>query len=148
MIVFLFFFIFFFFFSSRRRHTRLQGDWSSDVCSSDLAAEFGRQCVVLAIDARRTGSAWEALTHGGRKPGRPDAVEWAREAAGLGAGEILLTSWDRDGTRAGPDLELLRAVLGAVRVPVIASGGIGERGDRGAGALAGAGGGAAAARFP
>src|SRR3989449_4607339 len=55
---------------------------------SELAAEFGRQCVVLAIDARRTGSAWEALTHGGRKPGRPDAVEWAREAAGLGAGEI------------------------------------------------------------
>jgi imidazole glycerol-phosphate synthase subunit HisF len=94
---------------------------------SELAAEFGSQCVVLAIDARREGSGWEALTHGGRTPGRPDAVEWAREAAGLGAGEILLTSWDRDGTRAGPDLELLRAVLGAVRVPVIASGGIGER---------------------
>src|SRR6266571_1013095 len=94
---------------------------------SELAAEFGRQCVVLAIDARRTGSAWEALTHGGRKPGRRDAVEWAREAAGLGAGEILLTSWDRDGTRAGPDLQLLQAVLGAVRVPVIASGGIGAR---------------------
>src|SRR5881296_1094881 len=94
---------------------------------SELAAEFGSQCVVLAIDARRTGNGWEALTHGGRKPGRPDAVEWAREAAGLGAGEILLTSWDRDGTRSGPDLELLRAVLGAVRVPVIASGGIGER---------------------
>jgi len=94
---------------------------------SELAAEFGRQCVVLAIDARRTGNGWEALTHGGRQPGPPDAVAWAREAAGLGAGEILLTSWDRDGTRAGPDLELLRAVLGAVRVPVIASGGIGER---------------------
>jgi len=94
---------------------------------SELAAEFGSQCVVLAIDARRTGGGWEALTHGGRTPGRPDAVEWAREAAALGAGEILLTSWDRDGTRAGPDLELLRAVLDAVRVPVIASGGIGER---------------------
>ena len=94
---------------------------------SELAAEFGSQCVVLAIDARRTGGGWEALTHGGRTPGRPDAVEWAREAAALGAGEILLTSWDRDGTRAGPDLELLRAVLSAVRVPVIASGGIGER---------------------
>jgi imidazole glycerol phosphate synthase glutamine amidotransferase subunit len=94
---------------------------------SELAAEFGSQCVVLAIDARRTGNGWEALTHGGRHPGPPDAVEWAQEAAGLGAGEILLTSWDRDGTRAGPDLELLRAVLGAVRVPVIASGGIGER---------------------
>jgi len=94
---------------------------------SELAAEFGSQCVVLAIDARRTASGWEALTHGGRKPGRAHAVEWAREAGGLGAGEILLTSWDRDGTRSGPDLELLRAVLGAVRVPVIASGGIGER---------------------
>src|SRR3989441_1996417 len=94
---------------------------------SELAAEFGRQCVVLAIDARRTGNGWEALTHGGRQHGRPDAVGWAQEAVGLGAGEILLTSWDRDGTRAGPDLELLRAVLGAVRVPVIASGGIGER---------------------
>jgi len=94
---------------------------------SGLAGEFGSQCVVLAIDARRTGNGWEALTHGGRQPGRPDAVGWAQEAVGLGAGEILLTSWDRDGTRAGPDLELLRAVLGAVRVPVIASGGIGER---------------------
>ena len=94
---------------------------------SELAMEFGSQCVVLAIDARMTGGGWEALTHGGRQPGHPDAVEWAREAAGLGAGEILLTSWDRDGTRAGLDLELLRAVLGAVRVPVIASGGIGER---------------------
>ena len=94
---------------------------------SELAAEFGSQCVVLAIDGRRTRSAWEALTHGGRTLGRPDAVEWAREAAGVGAGEILLTSWDRDGTRVGPDLELLRAVLRAVRVPVIASGGIGKR---------------------
>ena len=94
---------------------------------SELAAEFGSQCIVLAIDARYTGGGWEALTHGGREPGPADAVEWAREAAGLGAGEILLTSWDRDGTRAGPDLDLLRAVLGAVRVPVIASGGIGER---------------------
>jgi imidazoleglycerol phosphate synthase cyclase subunit len=94
---------------------------------SELAAEFGSQCVVLAIDARRTGVGWEALTHGGREPGPTDAVEWARKGDGLGAGEILLTSWDRDGTRAGPDLELLRAVLSAVRVPVIASGGIGER---------------------
>src|SRR2546426_576529 len=94
---------------------------------SELAADFRSQCVVLAIDARCTGNGWEALTHGGRQPGRPDAVGWAQEAVGLGAGEILLTSWDRDGTRAGPDLELLRAVLGAARVPVIASGGIGER---------------------
>lgn len=94
---------------------------------SELAAEFGSQCVVLAIDARHTGDGWEALTHGGRTPGKPDAVAWAREGASLGAGEILLTSWDRDGTRAGPDLELLRAVVRAVPVPVIASGGIGER---------------------
>ena len=94
---------------------------------TELAAEFGSQCVVLAIDARRTAGAWEALTHGGRRVGRADGVAWAREGAELGAGEILLTSWDRDGTRAGPDVELLRAVLGAVRVPVIASGGIGER---------------------
>src|SRR3989454_8618943 len=96
---------------------------------AELAVEFGRQCVVLAIDARRTGgeARWEALAFGGREPGRPDAVAWAREGAGLGAGEILLTSWDRDGTRSGPDVELLRAVAGAVRVPVVASGGIGER---------------------
>jgi len=96
---------------------------------AELAAEFGSQCVVLAIDARRTGEEdrWEALAFGGREPGRPDAVAWAREAAALGAGEILLTSWDRDGTRSGPDVELLRAVAGAVRVPVVASGGIGER---------------------
>src|SRR5438105_4885650 len=94
---------------------------------SELAAEFGSQCVVLAIDARRSGEGWAALTHGGRVVARADAVDWAREGAGLGAGEILLTSWDRDGTRAGPDLELLRAGVRAVRVPVIASGGIGER---------------------
>jgi imidazole glycerol-phosphate synthase subunit HisF len=94
---------------------------------SELAAEFGSQCVVLAIDARRSGDGWAALTFGGRVLGKPDAVTWAREGARLGAGEILLTSWDRDGTRAGPDLELLRAVVRAVPVPVIASGGIGAR---------------------
>jgi len=94
---------------------------------SELAAEFGSQCVVLAIDARRSGDGWAALTHGGHVLARGDAVQWAREGAELGAGEILLTSWDRDGTRAGPDLELLRAVVRAVRVPVIASGGIGQR---------------------
>jgi imidazole glycerol-phosphate synthase subunit HisF len=97
------------------------------VLLSELAAEFGSQCVVLAIDARRTGDGWEALSFGGRVSGKPDAVTWAREGARLGAGEILLTSWDRDGTRAGPDLDLLRAVVRAVPVPVIASGGIGER---------------------
>jgi len=96
---------------------------------AELAVEFGSQCVVLAIDARRTGgeARWEALAFGGREPGRPDAVAWAREGACLGAGEILLTSWDRDGTRLGPDVELLQAVAGVVRVPVVASGGIGER---------------------
>jgi len=97
----------------------------------ELAAAFGTQCVVLAIDARRApaaeGPRWEALAVGGRAPGRPDAVAWAIEGAARGAGEILLTSWDADGTRAGHDLALLRAVVEAVRVPVIASGGIGTR---------------------
>jgi imidazole glycerol-phosphate synthase subunit HisF len=93
----------------------------------ELADAFGRQCVVLAIDARRGGDAWEALVVGGRSTGRRDAVAWAAEAEGRGAGEILLTSWDADGTRSGHDLGLLRAVVDAVHVPVIASGGIGTR---------------------
>jgi cyclase len=97
---------------------------------SELALEFGSQCVVLAIDARRASGSWEVLTHGGRDVALcVDAVAWAQRGAAAGAGEILLTSWDRDGTRAGCDLELLRAVTGTVRVPVIASGGIGTRGD-------------------
>src|SRR5436190_14364540 len=117
---------------------------------SELATEFGSQCVVLAIDARRTGAEgrWEALAFGGREPGRPDAVAWAREGACLGAGEILLTSWDRDGTRLGPDVELLQAVAGAVRVPVIASGGIGERAHVAQAFRAGRDAGLAAAVFP
>jgi imidazoleglycerol phosphate synthase cyclase subunit len=94
---------------------------------AELAAEFGRQAVVLAIDARRAARGWEVLVLGGREPARGDAIAWAREGERCGAGEILLTSWDRDGTRAGPDLALLGAVAGAVRVPVIASGGIGGR---------------------
>jgi imidazole glycerol phosphate synthase glutamine amidotransferase subunit len=94
---------------------------------SELADAFGRQCVVLAIDARRRDHAWEALVVGGRSTGRRDAVAWATEGEGRGAGEILLTSWDADGTRKGHDLGLLRAVVDAVRVPVIASGGIGTR---------------------
>jgi cyclase len=94
---------------------------------SELAAEFGRQCVVLAIDARRVGWAWEVVVVGGREVARPDAVLWAQDGERLGAGEILLTSWDQDGTRAGPDVALLRAVADAVRVPVIASGGVGDR---------------------
>ena len=94
---------------------------------TELAAEFGRQCIVLAIDARRASAVWEVLVLGGREVALPNAVAWAQEGERLGAGEILLTSWDRDGTRAGPDVALLRAVADAVRVPVIASGGVGGR---------------------
>jgi len=95
---------------------------------TELAQAFGCQCVVLAIDARRAlGGGWEVLVLGGREAARPDAVAWAREGEQRGAGEILLTSWDRDGTRTGHDIELLRAVTDAVRVPVIASGGVGTR---------------------
>jgi imidazole glycerol-phosphate synthase subunit HisF len=90
---------------------------------AEIAERFGRQCTVLAIDAARQGGGFEVLVKGGREGTAIDAVEWARAGTGLGAGEILLTSWDRDGTRAGYDLELTRAVADAVRVPVIASGG-------------------------
>ena len=92
------------------------------------AAAFGRQCIVLAIDARRdptTPSGWRVYTHGGRTPTDLDAVAWAREGVRLGAGEILLTSMDRDGTRDGYDLALTATVAAAVDVPVIASGGVG-----------------------
>jgi imidazole glycerol-phosphate synthase subunit HisF len=94
---------------------------------SELADVFGSQCVVIAIDAKRAGDRWDVYTHGGRTrvEGR-DAVNWAREATELGAGEVLLTSMDRDGTTDGYDLELTRAVAEAVSVPVIASGGAGE----------------------
>jgi cyclase len=92
-----------------------------------LADEFGAQCIVVALDARRRveGSGWEVFTHGGRRSTGVDALEWATRASELGAGEILLTSMDRDGTRDGYDLELTAAVSGAVGVPVIASGGVG-----------------------
>ena len=94
---------------------------------SEIAAEFGAQCVVCAIDAKRRagGDGWEVYLHGGRTPTGIDAVEWATEAARRGAGEILLTSMDRDGTRQGFDLELTGAIADAVTVPVIASGGVG-----------------------
>ena len=94
---------------------------------AEIAAVFGSQCVVCAIDARRRhdGSGYEVFLHGGRTPTGIDAVEWAASAAELGAGEILLTSMDRDGTREGFDHELTRAVAEAVSVPVIASGGVG-----------------------
>jgi cyclase len=91
-----------------------------------LAERFGRQCVVVAIDARRREQGWEVYTHGGRTPTGLDAVAWAERAAELGAGEILLTSVDRDGTTEGFDVELTRAVSRAVSVPVIASGGAGR----------------------
>jgi imidazole glycerol phosphate synthase glutamine amidotransferase subunit len=105
---------------------------------AELAREFGRQCVVLAVDARRSGKRWEALVMGGRQRAERDAVEWARHGTALGAGEILLTSWDRDGTRDGCDVELVRAVCSAVTVPVIASGGIGTRAHVAAALAAGA----------
>jgi len=93
----------------------------------ELAATFGAQCVVLAIDAKaRDGEGWEAYVAGGRTPTGRDAVEWAREGVERGAGEILLTSMDRDGTQAGYDLRLTAAVAAAVNVPVIASGGAGQ----------------------
>ncbi|MGE3621386.1 MAG: imidazole glycerol phosphate synthase subunit HisF [Acidimicrobiia bacterium] len=96
---------------------------------AELAEEFGNQCVVLAVDARRQPAApsgFGVTTHGGRRPTDLDALEWVVRAVELGAGEVLLTSMDRDGTRAGFDLELTAAVSAAVGVPVIASGGVGD----------------------
>lgn len=92
---------------------------------SEGADQFGAQCIVAAIDARRKAGFWEVVTHGGRRPTGMDAVKWAADAERSGAGEILLTSMDRDGTQEGFDLDLLQAVSRAVNVPVIASGGAG-----------------------
>ena len=103
----------------------------------ELAVEFGAQCVVVAIDARANGGSWEVCTHGGRRPTGLDAVAWAQRVAGAGAGEILLTSMDRDGTRDGFDIALTRAVVDAVGVPVIASGGVGALDHLVEGAVAG-----------
>ncbi len=91
------------------------------------AKRFGSQCVVLAIDAKRQGNGWEVYVQGGRTPTGLEAVEWARQGVEMGAGEILLTSMDADGTMEGYDLELTRAVASAVQVPVIASGGAGRK---------------------
>jgi len=98
---------------------------------ADASGRFGAQCIVVAIDARRRDAAdpsqgWEVFTHGGRRATGIDAIDWARRVVELGAGEILLTSMDRDGTREGFDLELTRAVADAVSVPVIAPGGVGR----------------------
>jgi cyclase len=121
------------------RHLLLAG---TDKCSINSAAvarpelvreaatKFGSQCVVVAVDAKQTApgqgtKGWEVFTHGGRRPTGIDTIAWCKQVVSLGAGEILLTSMDRDGTGTGFDLDLLRAVCGAVRVPVIASGGVG-----------------------
>ena len=112
----------------------------------EAAQKYGSQCIVVAIDAKRVAGGgggeqgharWEVFTHGGRKPTGLDAVEWARQMADYGAGEILLTSMDRDGTKSGFDLALTRAVSDAVPVPVIASGGVGSLQDLADGILDG-----------
>jgi cyclase len=103
----------------------------------EASGKVGNQCIVVAIDAKRKGGGWEVYTHGGRKPTGLDAVAWARRMQAAGAGEILLTSMDRDGTRDGFDLALTRAVSEAVGVPVIASGGVGELEHLAAGVLEG-----------
>lgn len=107
---------------------------------TELAAEFGAQCVVVAIDAKRRSPAaagWEVFTHGGRKPSGLDALTWALVCQRLGAGELLVTSMDRDGTRGGFDLALTRAISDTCTVPVVASGGVGTLEDLVAGAVEG-----------
>jgi cyclase len=105
---------------------------------SQIAARFGRQATVLAIDVRRSGTTWEVVTRAGQEPTGLEAISWAAEGARRGAGELLVTAIDRDGTGRGYDLELLRAIVAAVDVPVIASGGAGTAADLVAAAEAGA----------
>ncbi|MBI5753052.1 MAG: imidazole glycerol phosphate synthase subunit HisF [Hydrogenophilales bacterium] len=105
---------------------------------SDASARYGNQCIVVAIDAKQTSPGkWEVFTHGGRKNTGLDAIEWAKEVERLGAGELLLTSMDRDGTKIGFDLALTRAISDAVEIPVIASGGVGNLDHLVAGVLEG-----------
>lgn len=96
---------------------------------ADIAERFGSQCCVASVDAKRTDKGWEVFTHGGRRPTGIDAIDHALRLAELGAGEILLTSMDRDGTRGGYDLDLIRAVADRTSVPVVASGGVGTLDD-------------------
>ena len=104
----------------------------------EIAQRFGNQAIVVAVDAKRKDASWEIYSHGGRTPEGFDAIEWSRRVADLGAGEILLTSMDRDGTGLGYDLDLIRTVATAVTVPVIASGGVGKLADLADGLVAGA----------
>ena len=104
---------------------------------ADIAERFGSQCCVASVDARRIGDSWEVFTHGGRRPTGIDAVAHALHLAELGAGELLVTSMDRDGTRSGYDLDLIRAIADRTSVPVVASGGVGELSDLVAGIVDG-----------
>jgi imidazole glycerol-phosphate synthase subunit HisF len=105
---------------------------------TEIATRFGTQALVVAVDARRLHTSWEVFSHGGRTPEHLDAIAWCSEVASRGAGEILLTSMDRDGTRKGYDLDLVRTVVSATTIPVIASGGVGTLDDLADGLLAGA----------
>ena len=104
----------------------------------EAAERFGNQAIVVAVDAKRTGDHWEVFSHGGRTPEGLDALEWCKKVADLGAGELLVTSMDRDGTGKGYDLELIRAIATSVSIPVIASGGVGKLADLADGLEAGA----------
>lgn len=105
---------------------------------AEIAARFGNQAIVVAVDAKRRDKSWEIYSHGGRTPEGIDALEWCRRMSELGAGELLVTSMDRDGTGRGYDLDLIRAVSTTVTVPVIASGGVGQLADLADGLIAGA----------